>query len=169
MDKDFRHQFVVAENIKKRNMKDWNSKAKKYTPTYVADYLFAKQGKIDEMLMIDENVGFRFDPETVALSAETVLLILDDVSRNHPEKARRHYSNFGDFQKRLDYLFPLIDNLDVYHAVEKEVVEDLKTKMSALEEGTEEYEICENRIRNIHARADRERKEIESKNLRQPY
>ena len=86
MDKDFRHQFVVAENIKKRNMKNWSAKAKKYIPTYVADYLFGKSGKVEEMLKFNEQSGFEFDPEMVGNASESVLLMLEDVERNHPEK-----------------------------------------------------------------------------------
>lgn len=169
MDKDFRQQVVIAETIQKRSMKDWNAKAKKYLPTYVADYLFAKQGKIEEMLKIDESVGFKFDPETVASSAETILLMLENVSRNHPERARRLYSNFGNHQTRIEYLFPFIDHLDIYHAIEREVVQDLKMRQAGLEEGSEEYEVCGNRIRNVQARAEAERREMELKNSKQPY
>lgn len=169
MENNINQQYVFAEKIKRTKLKEWHEKVKKYVPHYTADFLFYKSGKIDEMLKFDENQGFEFDPQTVESSAETILLMLENIERNHPERARRLYSNFGNFKTRLVYLLPLLDSLDIYHAIERDVVSDLKYRIGELAEGSEEREICENRIRNIQTRAERERKEIESKNAKQPY
>lgn len=169
MEENIKQQYAIAERIKRTKLKEWHDKVKKYVPPYTADYLFYKSGKIDDMLKFDENQGFEFDPQTVESSAETILLMLENIERNHPERAKRLYSNFGNFKTRLLYLFPLLDSLDIYHAIEKDVVSDLKYRIGELAEGSEEREICENRIRNVQARAEMERDEIERKSSRQPY
>ena len=149
-------QFNAAQDIKKRRLKIWYDKFKKYLPTYVAEYLFYKNGVISDMVNFDEIQGFVYDPETLAKGIDEVYSMLEAARNGNFKKAEANYLRLGEFKRRIDYYWRIIDQLDIYAAIGEIVVSDLK-QFAKISDEPEFLEIVENRIRNVQRRAENEK------------
>ena len=125
VEKDFTKQCYAAQNILKNKLKIWYQKLKQYVPVYVCDYMFYRDGEVAEMLQIDPNYGFIFDPKTLEDGIETVFSILEATEKGNIDRAKGLYLRFGTPEIRVLYIRKFIDKLSIYHAIGNEVIADL--------------------------------------------
>lgn len=166
MEKDFIKQVYSAERIKNLKLKEWYTKFKEYVPEYVTDYLFHKKGKVSEMIEIDEEVGFVFDPATLEAGIDMLVRVIDATNHGDFSRAQAIYQKFENFIIRVDYLRQIIEQLDVYRSIGELVIADLE-KYAQENASAEIAEIVESQKRNIRARAKTEQKESQNRS-RQP-
>ena len=167
METQFEKQSYAAYKIVSVKLKEWMKKIEKYVPKYIADFLFSKNGEIIEMLNMGGEQAFYYDPETLENGVEMVLKLLENIEFKDLKKVQSLYKNFADSKTRIEYLFNIIDKLDIYSSVEELVVSDLD-EYAKKQTDPELLEIIENRKKNIKARAEIERKAKTSNGFKQP-
>ena len=169
-EQQFRAQLGVARNIETIKLKEWSDKLRQLLPVYVVEYLFhRKSGVVADMLKVDENVGFVYDPETLKQGIDVLVRIAEGQTVKGAEDARLQgmYANFADPATRVFYLKTFVDQMDVYATIGDLVVKDLKT-VEAMTQDEEMKEILQNRIRNVEARTETQRRELQTRFGRQP-
>lgn len=169
-EKQFRSQLNEARNIENIKLQEWSRRVKSLLPVYVVEYLFHKKtGIVADMLKVDENVGFVYDPATLKEGIEVVVKIAEGQTVKGADDARLQgmYANFADPVTRVLYLRSIVDQMDVYATIGDVVVKDLKI---VAEQTTDEemLEILQNRIRNVEARTQTQRRDLQVRYGRQP-
>ena len=77
-EQQFRTQLSEARNIETVKLKEWSDRLKQLLPVYVIEYLFhRKSGVVVDMLQIDENVGFVYDPATLKQGVDMLVKIAE--------------------------------------------------------------------------------------------
>lgn len=170
-EQQFRTQLSEARNIETVKLKEWSDRLKQLLPVYVIEYLFhRKSGVVVDMLQIDENVGFVYDPATLKQGVDMLVKIAEGQTLKGAEDARLQgmYANFADPVTRMTYLRAFLDQMDVYATIGELVVKDLRV-VEASTQDEEMKEILQNRIRNIEFRTQTQRRELQERYGRQPH
>lgn len=170
-EQQFRTQLSEARNIETVKLKEWSDRLKQLLPVYVIEYLFhRKSGVVVDMLQIDENVGFVYDPATLKQGVDMLVKIAEGQTLKGAEDARLQgmYANFADPVTRMTYLRAFLDQMDVYATIGELVVKDLRV-VEASTQDEEMKEILQNRIRNIELRTQTQRRELQERYGRQPH
>jgi hypothetical protein len=169
-EKQFRNQLGEARNIETIKLQEWSNRLRQVLPVYVIEYLFHKKsGVVAEMLKIDENIGFVYDPATLKQGIDMLVKIAEGQTLKGAEDTRLQgmYANFADPVTRVTYLKTSADQMDVYATIGDVVVKDLKV-VAAQTTDEEMLEILQNRIRNVEARTQTQRRELQTRYGRQP-
>ena len=169
-EQEFLRQLNEARNIENSKLREWEDRTKKLLPVYVAEYLFhRKTGIVSEMLQIDEEHGFLYDPTILKQGIEVLLKIAEGQKNKGAEYGRfsSMYLNMADPYTRILYFRRIIDQLDIYPSIGQNVIKDMR-KFAETCQDEEFLELLEGRIRNIEAREKMQRKELEEKFGRQP-
>ena len=88
-EQQFRTQLSEARNIETVKLKEWSDRLKQLLPVYVIEYLFhRKSGVVVDMLQIDENVGFVYDPATLKQGVDMLVKIAEGQTLKGAEDAR---------------------------------------------------------------------------------
>lgn len=151
VEKNFNRQLSFAQTITKTKQKEWLAEAKKFVPTYSAEYLFyPKTSVLDEMLRVDPEKGFIYDPEVLMAGIETVIQIMkaNSFPTTSRERLSRMYLSFADAETRIEYLRRFVEYLDLYPVIGEEVISDLK-QVSKNSTDPEFLETLEARIKVI--------------------
>ncbi len=151
IEKKFNRQLSFAHTIRQSKQKEWLAEAKKYVPTYAAEYLFyPKTSVLSEMLSIDPDKGFKYDPEVLMAGIDTVVQIMkaNSFPTTNRERLCRLYNSFADAETRIEYLRKFIEYLDLYPVIGEEVIVDLK-QVARTSTDSEFLECVEPRIRVI--------------------
>lgn len=151
IEKKFNRQLSFAQTIKQSKQKEWLDEAKKFVPTYAAEYLFyPKTSVLSEMLTIDPDKGFKYDPEVLMAGVDTIVQIMKANSFPTTSKERlcRMYNSFADAETRIEYLRTFVEYLDLYPVIGEEVIVDLK-QVARTSTDSEFLDCVEPRIRVI--------------------
>ena len=153
-ERTFEQKYYQAEYIKSKKQKEWLEITKKHLPNHIAEHLFyPKYSTLADMLKIDPNKGFVYDPETLRNGIDLLIkiLTLKDSKSTSLNKFINIYKSFEDPKIRVNYLRQYIDYLDLYPILGGQVIADLETIAPSLT-NPEEIEINTNIINNIKAR-----------------
>ncbi|MBR3884965.1 MAG: hypothetical protein IKJ33_00655 [Clostridia bacterium] len=165
--KNFERQILYAQRIEQTKQKEWLGEARKYVPEYAAEYLFyPKTGVLSQMLLVDPEKGFSYDPEVLLSGIETVVQIMkaSALPTTNPNRLKHLYSSFADAKTRIEYLRTFIEYLDLYPAVGEEVIADLN-EVAKSSSDPEFLEYLEPRIK--HIKHQLEQKDSSNKNQRE--
>ena len=100
-------QLTYAQTITTKKQKEWLDEAKKSVPTYAAEYLFyPKTSVLSEMLRVDPEKGFKYDPEVLMAGIDMVVQIMkaNAFPTTKRERLSRMYTGFADAETRIEYL-----------------------------------------------------------------
>lgn len=125
----FNRQVIAAKYILERDRKEWGQKVTKYLNGYNVDILFKSRNcMVCEMLKVDPEKGFVYDPETLKEGVERVLRILAFNSGTATSQGIKEaqYSNFADAKTRMDYMYPFVFNLDLLPVLGRVIIDDCK-------------------------------------------
>lgn len=150
----FEQQFTQAEIIKSKKQKEWLEIARRHTPNYVAEHLFyPKISVLADMLKVDPEKGFVYNPETLKEGIDILIKILEfkDSRSTTKDKLANMYASFETPKIRIDYLRQYIDYLELYPILGAHMIADLEAIAPTLTD-PEEIEINTNRINNIKRR-----------------
>ena len=159
MEKTFQTQCYDAEKILKNKLKIWFDKMKQFAPFYVCEYLFHKNGAVAQMLRVDPNYGFIYDPATLGEGIENMFAVVEAAKKGNITRARNLYKRFGTPEIRVDYLRLIYDHCDIYHAIGEDIIADLDEYAKTCTD-PEFFEVLEGRKNNIRGRAKIEQKHI---------
>ena len=151
IEKKFSRQLTFAHTIKQSKQKEWLTEAKKYVPAYAAEYLFyPKTSVLSEMLELDPDKGFKFDPEVLMAGVENIIQIMkaNSFSTTSHERLCKMYNSFADAETRIEYLRKFVEYLDLYPVIGEEVIVDLK-QVARTSTDSEFLECLDARIRVI--------------------
>ena len=146
---DFRTQYDVAQYILKVKSKEWLERSKKHVPQYIAEYLFyPKTSILADMLKIDPETGFKYDPLTLQNGIELLLKMTETKNNFSTNQSRIQamYAGFADAQTRLDYLRLFAERLELYPFIGKQVIDDLN-EVAKTSTDSEFMELLAGRIR----------------------
>ena len=144
-------QLTFAQTIANVKQKEWLADAKKFVPTYAAEYLFyPKTSVLSEMLRFDPEKGFKYDPEVLMAGVELVVQIMkaNSFTTTKPERLSRMYTSFADAETRIEYLRRFVEYLDLYPVIGEDVITDLK-QVARTSNDPEFLECLEPRISSI--------------------
>ena len=167
IDKNFNRQILYAQKIEKTKQKEWLSEARKFVPEYAAEYLFyPKTGVLSQMLSVDPEKGFNYDPEVLLGGIETVIQIMkaNALPITNQNRLAHLYSSFADAKTRIEYLRTFIEYLDLYPVIGEEVIADLN-ELAKTSNDSEFLECLEPRIK--HIKHQLEQKNSSNKNQRE--
>ena len=167
-EKKFLRLINEIENIKSKKLDEWLAKAKKYLPSYVAEYLFMKKlGVVSQMIYAENETGLVYDPIVLRQGIDILMNIMESQNLGHDNaRLKAMYTNFADASTRVGYLKPIVDQLDIYPTLKDEIISDVK-KVMAEAQSAEEIEFFETYIKNIEAREKIQSKELAEKLARQ--
>ena len=169
-EKDFLRQVSEARTIETVKLKEWENKAKQFIPVYASEYLFyRKTGIVAQMLQVDPERGFIYDPTILKQGVDILLKIAEGQQSRGADENRlaTMFTNFADAETRIGYFISIIDQLDIYPSIGQSVIKDLK-KVAENTQDEEVLEVISNRIKNIESRAKMQRKALEERFGRQP-
>ena len=129
IEKDFNRQLTFAQTIANTKQKEWLNESKKFVPSYAAEYLFyPKTSVLSEMLRVDPEKGFKYDPEVLMAGVEIVVQIMkaNAFPTTKRERLSRMYTSFADAETRVEYLRRFVEYLDLYPVIGEDVITDLK-------------------------------------------
>lgn len=144
-------QFNAAQYIQKVKQKEWLNKAKLHTPQYVAEYLFyPKTSRLADMLKLDPENGFKYDPEITLAGIDLLMKILDNKNSKAVNQARlqQMYMGFADAQTRVEYLRIFAEYLELYPIIGEQMINDLR-EVAKTTDDPDFLETLEPRIRGI--------------------
>lgn len=157
MERNFQMQCFEAEKILKNKLKIWFDKAKQFAPVYICEYLFHRTGLVTEMLQIDPNYGFVFDPKTLGNGIDNLFGVVEAAKKGNFQRAKNLYKRFETPEIRVTYLRQFVDQFDIYSAIGEEVIADLEEFAKTCTD-PEFHEVLDARKRNIRGRAQNEKK-----------
>lgn len=169
-EREFLKQVSEARTIETVKLKEWENKARQLIPVYAAEYLFyRKTGIVAQMLQVDPERGFIYDPTTLKQGVDILLKIAEGQQNRGADEGRlaTMYTNFADAETRIGYFISIIDQLDIYPSIGQSVIKDLK-KVAENTQDEDVLEVISNRIKNIESREKMQRRALEEKWGRQP-
>ena len=151
IERNFNRQLTFAQMIANSKQKEWYMEAKKHIPAYSAEYLFyPKTSVLADMLKVDPQKGFRYDPEVLMAGIDILIQITKTKAfpNTSRERLSRMYTSFADAETRVEYLRRFVEYLDLYPVIGEDVITDLK-QVARISTDPEFLECLEPRIRVI--------------------
>ena len=150
----FEQQFYYAQYIKKNKLNKWLNTSKEFIPEYDAELLFHQRvSHVVDMLKIDSNLGFVYDPKTLEEGIDILMRILVSKSNAPQKRLEIWYESFENAQIRFAYFRRIIRTLGLEPVLARSLLKDLQEIAPTLTD-PEEIEINQNLTRQISVLAN---------------